>query len=74
MISDEDYNIICHILSPGVQGNDLVGFVDAFGQRLFEELDYVPCRRPEWWMTTHDTVMTHEDLVTRKWGNGGVWK
>eukprot|EP00435_Cladocopium_sp_Y103_P037763 s697_g10.t1 len=25
---------------PGVQGNDLVGFVDAFGQRLFEELDY----------------------------------
>ena len=29
----------------GVQGNDLVGFVDAFGQRLFEELDYVPSRQ-----------------------------
>lgn len=28
------------ILPEGVQGNDFVGFVDAFGQRLFEELDY----------------------------------
>ena len=30
----------------GVQGNDFVGFVDAFGQRLFEELDY------DFWMAT----------------------
>eukprot|EP00434_Breviolum_minutum_P044053 symbB.v1.2.039307.t1/scaffold6474.1/size21299/2 len=34
------------ILPEGVQGNDFVGFVDAFGQRLFEELDY------DFWMAT----------------------
>ncbi|CAJ1425876.1 unnamed protein product [Effrenium voratum] len=28
------------MLPEGWRGNDLVGFVDAFGQRLFEELDY----------------------------------
>jgi len=28
------------LLPKGLQGNDFVGFVDAFGQRLFQELNY----------------------------------
>eukprot|EP00930_Biecheleria_cincta_P029489 TRINITY_DN20513_c0_g1_i1.p1 TRINITY_DN20513_c0_g1~~TRINITY_DN20513_c0_g1_i1.p1 ORF type:complete len:626 (+),score=85.94 TRINITY_DN20513_c0_g1_i1:180-2057(+) len=29
-----------HMLPKGLQDNDFVGFVDAFGQRLFDELNY----------------------------------
>ena len=88
MISDEDSNIMdssmvwpssieSRIIYPsrGVQGNDLVGFVDAFGQRLFEELDYVPCCRSH-----HKHVMTPEDLPSdnlngiyqEKWWFNGI--
>lgn len=33
-------NQLNFLLPEGLRGNDIVGFVDAFGQRIFEELDY----------------------------------
>ena len=62
--------------STGLQNSDLIGFVDAFGQRVFEELDYVAwpiCVRAKVCCGAKDTAYSGK-LHPKPLGSSGIYR